>query len=444
MSLSSAWSLSLHNLFHPTAFFLLFLCLLLVTTAIVPVLGCAAAAACLSFLVHRLTPLHPPPADGCVVITGASRGLGADAAVRLCAAGFTVFAGCRSQADGARLRLRCRQQARQGGGELLPLLLDVTDEQQVQQAVETVRSVCEQRGWRLFALIHNAGHGQYAPLEMLSVERLRLQYEVNVIAPHRLTLCFLPLLRRSADIAKAARSSAGARLLLCPSPSSLPPRLLFVTSVTARLTVAGRGAYGSSKRALLSLCDCWRQELRAFGIAVVEVCPGELLSAFHRRSADNYAQIMRECTVRALQQAGGAAAASPPACPPPLPLSVLNHYDRAYAACSRRWRVVGSADMSSDAIYDCGDDAAVSSIVRLLPTSCLDWMLGRWFARFTKTADDEREGEDEPQQQLDGSRATGEAPVGAEETQQMIAAAERGEAERSSSGSNSSLTVGVA
>ena len=453
MSLSSGWSLSVQNLFHPAAFFLFFLCLLTLTAAIVPVLGCAAAAACLSFLLHRLTPLLPPPADGCVVITGASRGLGADAAVRLCAAGFTVFAGCRSQADGARLRLRCRQRAGRGGGELLPLLLDVTDELQVRAAVEAVRSMCAARGWRLFALIHNAGSGQYAPLEMLSVQRLRLQYETNVIAPHRLTLSFLPLLRRSAEMAKAAASSGGSRRLCSSSPSALQPRVLFVTLVTARLTVAGRGAYGSSKRAVLSLCDAWRQELRAFGICVVEICPGELLSDFHRTSRDNYAAIMRECTETALQAAGtardaasaAAASSSPaPACCPPLPLSVLNHYDRCYAASCRRWRVVGSADMSSDAIeaalrsgrpaarYDCGDDAAVSSLVRLLPTRWLDWLLARWWERWTTTDHVDATGEDgEPQQQQAGRRTAGGAALAAEETQQMLAAADGAEAEHS-------------
>ena len=267
----------------------------------------------------------------------------------------------------------------QGGGELLPLLLDVTDELQVQQAVEAVRSACEQRGWRLYAVVHNAGCGEYGPLELVSVERLRRQYEVNVVAPHRLTLCFLPLLRRSAELAQAA--------------SSLPPRLLFVTSVTARLTVAGRAAYGSSKCALLSLSNGWRQELRAFGIAVVEVCPGELRSDFHATSRSNYGQLLRECSEAALQPAG----AQPPACPPPLPLSVLNHYDRCYTASSRRWRVLGDASMSSDAIeaalrtaapparIDCGDDAAASSVLRLLPTRCIDWLLGR----LVRTADED-------------------------------------------------------
>ena len=76
-------------------------------------------------------PLYPSHTHGIVVVTGASSGIGRDAALRLDALGFTVFAGVRKQADADALRAE--------RATLRPLLLDVTDETQCIAAAKQVQ-----------------------------------------------------------------------------------------------------------------------------------------------------------------------------------------------------------------------------------------------------------------------------------------------------------------
>ena len=399
MALSSSFAIYLHNLFHPATFFVLFLGLLLASIAFAELLLFALLAACVTFVFHRLTPLHALPATYAVLLTGSSSGIGEEVALRLASLGLKVFAGVRVEADGYRLQVK----ARQWEVNILPLLLDVTSERHIAAAHSHIRATCEQRGWRLYAIILNAGMGEYGPVELISAARMRSQYEVNVVAPHVLTQTFLPLLRLSASPPQSLFLSS-----VSPFKSSTPlqPRVLFVSSIASRVTVAGRGVYCSSKHALESLASAYRVELQAFGVRVVTICPGELYSAFHNNSKRMYADLLRECTERAVQASQHSAAGSPAqpqpasarslssaspsssAVPFALPLSIVQHYDRVYSACRQRWRIVGSPDIAADAVevalrtrwplprYDCGDDAAALPVVQLLPAKWLEFALG--------------------------------------------------------------------
>ena len=381
MALSSSFTLYLHNLFHPATFFVLFTALLLASIAFAELLLFALLAACLTFVFHRLTPLHSLPGTYAVLLTGSSSGIGEEVALRLAALGLKVFAGVRKEADGYRLQVK----AGQAEANILPVLLDVTSSSHIAAAYSLISATCEQRGWRLYAVILNAGMGEYGPMEMISAARMRRQYEVNVVAPHVLTQTFLPLLRLSA-------SPPPSSLLLSsvsPFRSSAPlqPRVLFVTSIASRLTVGGRGVYCSSKHALASLASTYRVELHPFGVQVAAICPGEMYSAFHSSSKKLFAEVLRECTERSVQ-AGRPSAGGAVSVPPPLPLSIVHYYDRVYSACRKRWRIVGSPDMAADAVevalrtrwplprYDCGDDAAALPIVQLLPSRWVDFALG--------------------------------------------------------------------
>src|SRR5689334_16901553 len=71
-----------------------------------------------------------------VLITGASTGIGRAAALHLCAKGFHVFAGVRTESDADALR-----QSATGvlsSGVLSPVMLDVTDEASIRAAYEVV------------------------------------------------------------------------------------------------------------------------------------------------------------------------------------------------------------------------------------------------------------------------------------------------------------------
>lgn len=170
-----------------------------------------------------------------VLVTGASRGIGRAVALRLAELGWDVHAGV------------CRQQDAETlvgeGARVSPLLLDVTDEQQL----ATLDDALPQD---LDAVINNAGIVVDGPVEAIPPAELRRQLEVNAVAQVAVTQAVLPRLR----------SSRG--------------RVLFVSSISGRAVTPWLGAYSASKFALEALADALRIELRPWGVKVILIEPG--------------------------------------------------------------------------------------------------------------------------------------------------------------------------
>lgn len=184
------------------------------------------------------------------LITGASTGIGRATTLRLAAGGWTVFAGVRDPVAGERLL----QQA--VAGQVIPLTLDVTDAGQIEQArvrvqEETARTGGLQGG-RLDALINNAGIGVGGPLELVSPEDLRMQFEVNVFGQVAVTRALLPALR-------VARG-----------------RIVLISSIGGLVSVPFNGPYAASKHAIEALGDALRGELHSSNIRVCLVEPGSV------------------------------------------------------------------------------------------------------------------------------------------------------------------------
>lgn len=119
-----------------------------------------------------------------VLITGASRGMGADTARRLAAQGVTVLAGVR---DPSALSDDLRTTT------IRPVPLDVTDDRSVADAVRTVERDFE----AIDVLVNNAGvPGSWAPATEVGPEDFTAVFATNVYGPVRVTRAFLPLLRR--------------------------------------------------------------------------------------------------------------------------------------------------------------------------------------------------------------------------------------------------------
>jgi NAD(P)-dependent dehydrogenase (short-subunit alcohol dehydrogenase family) len=170
-----------------------------------------------------------------VLISGASRGIGRATALRLARAGWSVHATVRREADGEEL-------VAEAGGEVHPLRLDVTDD-------AAIAAVADALPERLDALVNNAGIVVSGPLESLSAEELREQFEVNVVGAVALTNAVLPRLR-------AARG-----------------RIVFVSSLSGIVSTPMTGAYNASKFAIEAIADAWRLELRPWGVKVILVEP---------------------------------------------------------------------------------------------------------------------------------------------------------------------------
>jgi NAD(P)-dependent dehydrogenase (short-subunit alcohol dehydrogenase family) len=170
-----------------------------------------------------------------VLISGASRGIGRATALRLARAGWTVYGTVRQEADGAEL-------VAAGGADVHPLRLDLTDDAGIAALADALPE-------RLDAIVNNAGIVVSGPLETLAAADLREQFEVNVVGAVALTNAVLPRLR-------AARG-----------------RIVFVSSLSGRVSTPMTGAYNASKFAIEAIADAWRLELRQWGIKVALVEP---------------------------------------------------------------------------------------------------------------------------------------------------------------------------
>lgn len=204
-----------------------------------------------------------------VLITGSSTGIGAATALELDRQGFRVFAGVRSAADAERLRQSASRR-------LTPILLDVTDEEQVIARAADVSQAVGDEG--LAGLVNNAGIVVAGPLELLPMAELRRQFEVNVLGMLAVTQAFLPLLR-------AGRG-----------------RIVNVTSGNGFLSLAYFGSYSASKFAQHALSDALRQELRHWGIPVSMVAPGCVATPIWGKSFDAAERLARQVSPERYEQ----------------------------------------------------------------------------------------------------------------------------------------------
>lgn len=178
-----------------------------------------------------------------MLITGCSSGIGKATAAQLVRDGWRVYATARRPETLAEL---------QAAG-CSTLALDVTDEESMRTAVDTV----ERAEGAVGVLINNAGYEQAGPIEEVPVELVRKEFETNVFGPVRLTQMVLPGMRRQRW-----------------------GRVVNVSSVGGRMTFPAGGFYHASKFALEAISDALRFEVRGFGIKVVVIEPGIIRTSF--------------------------------------------------------------------------------------------------------------------------------------------------------------------
>jgi NAD(P)-dependent dehydrogenase (short-subunit alcohol dehydrogenase family) len=177
-----------------------------------------------------------------VLITGASTGIGEATARRLAGNGFRVFAGVRKEADAGRLR----------SAGVAPLTIDIVDPGSIAVAASLVKDELGDRG--LAGLVNNAGATLPGPVEFISLDELRQQFEVNTFGHVAVTQAFMPMLRQATG------------------------RIVFVGSVGGRTALPFIGPYAGSKAAIASMAVALRQELAPWGIQVSVVEPGTVVT----------------------------------------------------------------------------------------------------------------------------------------------------------------------
>ena len=187
--------------------------------------------------------------------SGASRGLGREAARQLAERGFELVIAARNQ---ERLREAADDIARSTGVVPLALAADVTDA----DAVARLRDAVEERFGRADVLVNNAGvllgprdFAQPAAASVLRADpdEVAATLTVNAIGPLRMIQAFAPLMRRQRW-----------------------GRIVNVSSEMGQLAAMGGGwpGYRLSKAALNALTRIVAAELQGSGIKVNSVCPG--------------------------------------------------------------------------------------------------------------------------------------------------------------------------
>ncbi len=178
-----------------------------------------------------------------ILITGASAGIGREAAILLAGQGHTVYAGAR----------RVDRLAELAGSGITAVEMDVTQAGDNERAVNRI---IEAEG-RIDVLINNAGLGIYGPVEDVPLDDARYQFEVNIFGVAHLTQLVLPHMR--------AQGSG---------------RIVNISSMVGKVFTPMGAWYIATKHALEGWSDCLRLETAPFGIGVVLIEPGAVHTEF--------------------------------------------------------------------------------------------------------------------------------------------------------------------
>ena len=176
-----------------------------------------------------------------ILVTGASRGIGAYLCRRLRDSGHRVFAGMR---DPGAVRDRDSPNDREG---VEGIRLDVRIDQDVSNALSHIESSVG----RLDVLINNAGVAWLAPVELQSDDVLRQTMETNFFGALRMTRAVLPAMRRN-------RSG----------------KIINISSLAAFHGLPAEAAYCASKSALDIASQSLALEVERFGVSVTSIRPG--------------------------------------------------------------------------------------------------------------------------------------------------------------------------
>lgn len=173
-------------------------------------------------------------------ITGSSSGLGRHLTEAVLQQGDFVVATARNPGNNQDL-------IKKYGHQMLSLALDVTNQQQIKQAIkETI-----ERLGRIDVLVNNAGFGITGAAEAFTPEQVHSQYEANLLGPVELCRAVLPYMR-------AQRSG----------------RIFNISSIGGRITSIGLSIYQSAKFGLSGFSEALAKEVAPLGIKVTAIEPG--------------------------------------------------------------------------------------------------------------------------------------------------------------------------
>jgi len=180
-----------------------------------------------------------------ILITGTASGMGKAFAEKLTAEGHIVYGGDIQYEKN-------RKQLSAIGAN--PLDMDVTKDEEVQAGVD---KIIKEQG-RIDVLINNAGYGLFAPIEEVTMEDAKKQFDVNMFGYARTVKAVLPHMRKQEY-----------------------GRIINLTSMGGKVYFGLGGWYHATKHALEGWSDCLRLEVRKFNIDVLILEPGIINTNFY-------------------------------------------------------------------------------------------------------------------------------------------------------------------
>lgn len=181
--------------------------------------------------------------DQIAVITGASRGIGKEIAVKLAEQGMKLSI----VGSSAQISETAEELKKVGFFNVLPIQADVSNEEGMQKVI---KKTIEEFG-RIDLLVNNAGIGFFKLTEDVTVEEWKKVFEVNVQGVFLATKAVLPHMKE--------RKSG---------------TIITISSDVGRYTIPNGAAYTATKYAVQGFSGAVAQEVREYGIRVGTINPG--------------------------------------------------------------------------------------------------------------------------------------------------------------------------
>jgi len=182
-------------------------------------------------------------AQSVALVTGSSSGIGFETSLLLARNGYHTYASMRNLGKSKTITEIANR-------EKLPLpviQLDVDDDKSVKDAIYRI----ENEQGRIDVVVNNAGYLLIGPLEELSIEEFKEQFETNFFGAIRAIKEVLPIMRKQ---------RAGT--------------IVNISSLAGRIGLPLNSPYVSSKFALEGLSESMAYEIEQFGIKLVLIEPG--------------------------------------------------------------------------------------------------------------------------------------------------------------------------
>lgn len=184
-----------------------------------------------------------------VLVTGCSSGIGLATCHVLSRNNFMTYGTVRNLSKAKKI-----QDLINGENLSLKILrLDVNDNQSIKIAV---KKILGDTG-RIDVLINNAGYGMFGPVEEITTQEVKKQFETNFFGTIRLIKAIVPIMRKQGN-----------------------GTIVNISSMVGRFGVPLNSAYVSSKFAVEGLSESISFELEEYGIRIIVIEPGVVKSDF--------------------------------------------------------------------------------------------------------------------------------------------------------------------